>query len=499
MSPLGYAVPHAIIVGSGVGGLCAAGHLARGGWHVTLVEKNRRLGGRCDRIEFDGHHFDTGPTLYVLPELYSAEFEALGIDPSKELDLIRVDPSYQVFFESGEKLRMTSDRSEMRAQLELLEPGSFEGFERYLSEGREHYAQAMADFIRQDFRRVVDLMSVGNLSALVELRLLIRHYSHVSRFFKAPALRAAFTFQDLYMGLDPAVAPATFSLIPYSELTHGVWFPRGGMYQVVKSLAAVAEEGGAQVRLGQEVAAIETKTTRVTGVRLESGEVLEADIVLANADLTYVLESLLPRAPFHRIRPRRPLSFSSVSFFWALDRKLEGLNTHNLFLSDSYLDGFREMARGRPIPDKPCVYVHAPSRVDPDMAPDGQDTLVAVVPAAHLRRGDTDWVTVRDAAREAVVGSLRMLGAELAPESIKREISFLPSSWRRRYHLASGAIHGLGHQLYQLGAFRPHNRHWRYHNLYFAGASTHPGSGVPTALVSGRLAAERIQEDHDSK
>jgi len=199
-----------IVIGAGIGGLTAATHLAKRGLHVTVVEKNSRPGGRCDRFSRDGHHFDTGPTLFVMPLLYEAEFHALGTSMRQQLDLQRVDPTYHLVFDNGSQLALTSDMKSLQEQLELIQIGSFRGLLRYLDEGERHYQLVLDKLVNHEFRKASDLFSVQNLSLVFRLKLLINHYRNMSAYFDDPRLKAAFTFQDIYMGLSPFEAPATF-------------------------------------------------------------------------------------------------------------------------------------------------------------------------------------------------------------------------------------------------------------------------------------------------
>jgi phytoene desaturase len=235
------------------------------------------------------------------------------------------------------------------------------------------------------------------------------------------------------------------------------------------------------------------------GVVLTNGRRLRADVVLANADLPYVFKNLLPEETLAAQLERKRFSCSVISFFWGVDRKYPALAPHTLFLADDYRENFDSIIRDLGLPGNPSLYVHAPGRLDPSMAPEDQDTLIAIVPVGHLsNNGDQDWESLRDEARRQVFRRLRLLGVRGLERHIKFEVSFNPLSWRKRYNLLKGSTHGLCHNLAQLGYLRPHNRHPRYRNLYFAGASTHPGTGVPTALISGRLAAQRIMDEWDA-
>ncbi len=485
-----------IVIGAGIGGITAATHLAKRGLHVTVVEKNSRPGGRCDRFRRDGHHFDTGPTLLVMPLLYEAEFRALGTTMRERLDLQRVDPTYHLVFDNGSQLALTSDMKSMQEQLEAIQPGSFQGFLRYLQEGGVHYQLGMDKLVNRDFRKATDFFNLENASMLFRLKPLVNHYRNMSAYFDDPRLKAAFTFQDVYMGLSPFDAPATFSLMPYTELAHGVWYPKGGMYTIVETLADMAREAGVEFVFDKTVEQINVNSSHTRGVIIENGERLDADAVVANADLPYVYQKLLPQDGMVKSLSRKEYSCSVISFFWGLDKVYESLAPHTLFLADDYRENFKSIIRDLGLPGNPSLYVHAPARLDKSMAPQGQDTLIGIVPVGHLsENGDQDWAAMRDEAREHVFRRLRTVGIDDLESHIKFEVNFTPLSWRKRYNLVKGSTHGLSHTLTQLAYFRPSNRHPRYNNLYFVGASTHPGTGMPTAMVSGRLVAERMMDE----
>jgi phytoene desaturase len=485
-----------IIIGAGVGGMTAAIHLAKQGIHVTVVEKNDHPGGRCDRILHDGHQFDTGPTLMVMRLLYESEFAALGTRLDEVLDLQRVDPTYHLVFDDGSQLALTSDMESLRRQLEGIEPGSYQGFLRYMQEGRRHYDLSIEKLVYPDFRRASDFFKLANLPLLYQVKPLVKHYANMSHYFDDPRLKAAFTFQDVYMGLSPFEAPATFSMMPYTELAHGVWYPKGGMYQIVEALASLARQAGVDFVFDEAVARIAVNGKRVSGVELEDGQHWGADAVLANADLPYVYQNLLPQNGKRNKLANKRYSCSVISFFWGVDKPYPSLGAHTLFLADDYRENFQSIIRDLSLPENPSLYIHAPARLDPSMAPPGQDTLIAIVPVGHLsENGDQRWGAIRDQARQEVFRRLGTLGIHDLEGHIKFEINFTPLSWRKRYNLVKGSTHGLCHNLTQLGYFRPDYQHPTYPNLYFTGASTRPGTGLPSAMVSGRQSAKRIMDD----
>lgn len=500
-----------IVIGAGIGGITAATHLAQRGMKVIVLEKNSHAGGRCDRFSREGHHFDAGPTLLVMPLLYEAEFAALGTSMREMLHIQRVDPTYHLVFDDGSQLALTSDMKSMQEQLEAFEPDSFSGLLRYMEEGHRHYHLGMEKLVNRDFRKASDFYKFSNLPLIHRLKPLANHYHNMSAYFDDPRLKAAFTFQDLYMGLSPFEAPATFSMMPYTELAHGVWYPKGGMYSIVEVLMELACRAGVEFMFDTPMERIEVDGSQAQSVVLTNGQHIKSDAILANADLPYVYQNLLPHCPKGRGEAKRlarkRFSCSVISFFWGVDKTYKQLNPHTLFLADDYRENFDSIIRDLDMPANPCLYIHAPARLDPSMAPHGQDTLIAIVPVGHMnengeqakhaaeRQCGQDWAEIRDRARQQVFRRLGILGITDLESHLKFEVNYTPLSWRKRYNLMKGSTHGLCHNLMQLGYFRPHNKHSRYHNLYFVGASTHPGTGVPTAMISGRLAAERIMDD----
>jgi phytoene desaturase (3,4-didehydrolycopene-forming) len=485
-----------IVIGAGIGGIVAATHLAQRGLKVTVVEKNARPGGRCDHLEREGHHFDTGPTLLVMPLLYDAEFRALGASFREMLDLQRVDPTYQLVFDDGSQLALTSDMKSMEEQLESFEKGSFQGLLRYLAEGHRHYSLGIEKLVNRDFRKISDFFSLNNLPLVYQVKPFVNHYRNMAAYFDDPRLKAAFTFQDVYMGLSPFEAAATFSLMQYCELAHGVWYPKGGMSRLVDALVTLAQQAGVDFCFNTPVERIDVNGRAARGVSLKNGDQLSANIVLANADLPYVYQDLLPQDGTTQKLLRKDFSCSTLSFFWGLDKPVDTLGPHTLFLADDYRGTFKSITRDYGLPPNPSLYLHVPTRLDPAMAPAGQDTLIAVVPVGHMNETKPqDWEQVRDQARQKIFNRLRKFGVIDLEPHIKFEMTYTPLSWQKRYNLLKGATHGLSHTLTQLAYFRPKNRHAHYHNLYFTGASTHPGTGLPTAMISGRLAASRIMDE----
>lgn len=487
----------ALVIGAGIGGIATAARLAKNGYEVTVLEKESTPGGRCNQIIRDGHRFDIGPTLFLMPEIWEETFTALGETMSDHLQLKRIDPTYKVHFDDGLKLALTSNIGDMQTQLEKVDKTAFTGFLNYITEGSKHYKMSVEKFVGRNFYNIFEYFSLGNLPLLFQLKALKKHYANAGRFFNDDRLKAAFTFQNMYLGLSPYDAPATYSLLQYTELAEGVWYPVGGMYAGIQVLVKIAEKLGVKFIYNAPVKKLKVEGSKVKGLLLENGREFSADIFVGNADLPYIYKELLPKNNEAKKLENKLYTCSTIMFYWGVDKTYPQIGHHNVFLGGDYKASFDQIFKDHTLPDVPSFYVHAPARTDPAAATKGQDTLYVLVPVGHLdARTEQDWDALVDRARETVFTRLaKELGADDLREHIKFEIVYQPKVWKERFNLEKGAAFGLSHNFWQVGYLRPQNRHKQYKNLYFTGASTHPGTGLPIVLLSARLTTERILQE----
>ncbi|MDQ2693043.1 MAG: phytoene desaturase family protein [Chloroflexota bacterium] len=489
--------PTVLVIGAGIGGIATAARLAKIGYDVTVVEKNETPGGRCNQIIHEGHRFDIGPTLFLMPEVWEETFAAIGERMSDHLDLRRIDPTYRVHFDDGLRLDLTSNIGDMQTQLEQVDETAFTGFLHYIAEGSKHYKMSLEKFVGRNFYSIFQYFSLRNLPLLFQLKALKKHYANTGRFFKDERLKAAFTFQNMYLGLSPYDAPATYSLLQYTELAEGVWYPMGGMYAGIQALVGIAENLGVKFIYNAPVKKLKVEGTKVTGAVLEDDRELSADIFVGNADLPYIYKELLPENHEAKRLENKLYTCSTIMFYWGVDKAYPQIAHHNVFLGGDYKASFDQIFEDHTLPEVPSFYVHAPARTDPAAAPAGQDTLYVLVPVGHLDpRSEQDWDALIERARETVLRRLAQeMGATDLREHIKFEIVYQPKVWKERFNLQKGSAFGLSHNFWQVGYFRPQNRHKHYRNLYFTGASTHPGTGLPIVLLSARLTTERILQE----
>jgi phytoene desaturase len=491
----------AIIIGAGIGGITTAIYLAKKGFAVSVYEKNAGPGGRCGQIIREGHRFDLGATIYLMPEVYRKVFQSLGTTPEDSFESVPLKTLYKVYFDDGAQVAFTTDMEMLKEQLESIEKGSFEKARDLQKKGYKLFQLAMDKLIGRNFNRWSEFITLKNALLLLKLKTHIRHVAYVRRFFKNKHLQTTFTFQNIYVGQDPYKAPALFSMIPAAELTEGSIFPVGGMFSVTRKLVSMAENLGVRFIYNEPVIKIKTEKKRATGLVLQNGSVIKASVVVANADLPYVYRELLPDKRISRRIDRLQYACSAIVLHWGLDKKYPELGHHSVFLSGDYRANLKQIFSKKSLSEKPSFYIHAPARSDLTAAPSGQDTLSVIIPAGHLdERYDRDWNELKNSARASVINRLKSQGLIDIEEHIKFEICYLPQTWKNLFNLSRGATFGsVGHNITQMGYFRPHNKHRRYRNLYFTGGSTHPGNGIPLVLLSAKLTSERIIKDHENE
>jgi phytoene desaturase len=480
----------AVIVGAGVGGLATAIRLRHAGLQVHVVEKTDAPGGRCGVWREGGYTFDLGPTIVLLKPVFEALFKEVGRKLEDYLDFRPCDPNYRIHFADGSSVRFAANLREMQAELERIEPGAFSGYLRYLEHGRKGMQAAVGRFVTQNFDSFGDFATPGNLREVFRSGAHKSLWSVVSRYFQDERLRIALTFQTMYMGIAPQDAPGIYALLPYTELADGIWFPMGGLHAIPRALEKLARELGVTFEYEAPVAQIETSGARATGVRLVDGRVIAADVVVANADLPYVYRALLPQAKFER---REKLKFTSSGFmlYLGLDKKVPGLEHHNVFLTDDFAKNFEEIFTARVVPSNPSFYVNVANRTDPSLSPEGTDGLYVLVPVPHQTPG-LDWRVEGPKLREVIFDKLEAFGfGDLRPH-VKVERALDPDGWQSAFNLEKGSAFGLAHNFFQVGYFRPKNQDDTFRNVYFVGASTQPGTGLPMVLFSAQLCAERV-------
>jgi len=483
-------MPRAVVVGAGLGGLSAAIHLAVRGWEVTVYDKNSMPGGRMSTLTHGGFTWDIGPTLIMMPEILHGVFAQAGRRLADYLDLDLVDPYYRVVFEDGGHLDLTGNLPQMVANVDRIEPGGGARYLRFLGDAERLSRVTRATLIERAFSGPHDIVNPRVLGSLLRARPWASVASAVAAHFASDKLRRAFSFQTLYLGTRPDATPAAYLMVPFVEAALGVWYPKGGVHRIAQAFARLARELGVVIHLDAPVARITTEERRASGLVLGDGARILADVVVANAEWAYARDHLLAGGEGRRHFRN---GCSGVLFLAAIEGPVEGPH-HTFILSQDFAGNLADIFERRCLPEHPSIYLSRPTATEPELAPAGTNLLYMLVPSPGLESA-VDWTREIPGFRKKVFDRLSRVGLDNLEQRILAEAVITPETFRERYNLTQGCAFGLAATLLQSGPFRPPVRSRRYRGLYHAGASSHPGGGVPIVTLAGRLAAEAIVED----
>lgn len=479
---------HVVVVGAGLAGLSAALHLAGRGRAVTVVERQPWPGGRAGRLDIDGYRIDTGPTVLTMPDIIDETFAAVGETRSDWLELSPVDPAYRAVFADGSALAVHSDADRMAdAIAEFAGAGQAAGYRRLRRWLTRLYRTEFDGFIGANFDSPLSLLTprLAQLTAIGGFR---RWDRMVKRHISDERLQRIFTFQSLYAGVAPRDALAVYAVIAYMDTIAGVVFPRGGVRALPDALAAAATDAGVQFRYGATVTALERSGGRVRAVLTEQAGRIPCDAVVLTTELPQTY-ALLGRTPRRAVRLRA--SPSAVVAHLGCPAVARDTAHHTILFGEAWDQTFTDIIRdGRPMAD-PSLLVTRPTAGDPALAPEGRDLLYVLAPAPNLERGTIDWSRAGAAYAQGLVAHV----ADRLLPGLREDATILgvvtPADWARQ-GMAAGSPFALAHTFGQTGPFRPANMVRGIDNAVLAGSSTVPGVGVPTTLISGRLAADRI-------
>jgi len=489
---------HVVVVGAGLSGLSAAMQLAGQGRSVTVVERYGFPGGRVGQADIRGYRIDTGATVLTMPEIIEDAFDAVGASMSDYLELMPSDPAYRASFADGSRLDVHADGDRMAAAIEeFAGPEQAAGYWRLRNWLTELYKLEIDGFIGSNFSSPMSLLTpqLGKLAAIGGFR---GWEKMVGRFITDERLQRIFTFQALYAGVPPQRALAAYAVIAYMDTINGVFFPRGGMRAVPESLAAAATDAGVTFRYNTTVTRLEQSGSRITAVSTDSGDRIACDAVVLTTDLplTYQLLGRTPRRPI-KFRP----SPSAVVMHVGVPSVNHALEHHNISFGHNWSKTFDEIIDDGTLMSDPSLLVTMPTAGDPTLAPAGRDLLFILAPCPNLEVGKVNWSARGDSyAREMLATAAERLLPGLDKDADILDV-VTPADWERQGMLA-GSPFALAHTFSQTGPFRPANLVRGVDNAVLAGGSTVPGVGVPTALISGRLAAERITgplDDHSGR
>ena len=489
-----------IVVGAGVAGLASAIRLAAEGYQVEVFEKNAQGGGKMNQIKKDGFTFDVGPTIVMMPDIYREVFKVVGRDPEDYIPMTQLNPIYTVQFPGDARIDVSTEMAHFTEFLESIGDEAAAGYYAYLAEVYKRYLVAKDHFIERSFRKPSDFYNPGTLFQALKLKTFDSAHHMISKYVKDEKLQKLLSFQTLYIGISPYKGPSIYTIIPMIEMIYGVWFMKGGMYQLVTAMEKLADELGIVRHYNTRVDEIVVSGGRATGIRV--GEVQHlADAVLVNADFPYAMTQLI-REPKAKGKytdakiEKMDYSCSCMLMYLGIDRKLDGLEVHNIQFAKDFDGNISDIFSGK-LHEDPSIYLYTPSKMDESLAPEGCEALYVLVPVPSLAHADMAWSEAEVAAyKEKVYAKIQSVtGLEDIRAHVISETIYTPKDFESRFNAHKGATFGLAPTLLQSNYFRPQNKSNAVEGLYFAGSSAHPGAGVPIVLTSAKLAAEEIKKD----
>lgn len=493
-----------IVIGGGIGGLAFANLAAKRGHSVTVIEKNERLGGVANWFEapteLGTFRFDMGPSWYLMPDVFQNYFELLDERVEDHLDLVRLDPSYRIFLQGRERsMDFYSDINRDSPTFESLEPGSTEVLRDYLAKSKKQYEIAIRGFMYKNNDTVFDFLNKQVAVEGRELEVFSKMSDYVTKHFKTDEVQKVMQYTLVFLGSSPYNTPALYNIMSHIDFNMGVFYPMGGIHEIPKALIRIGEKLGVEYLTRTSISSIQTKRgPSVKAVTLDSGETLEADIIVSNAGIAHT-ESLLPlpyRDHSQRYWDKRTLAPSALIMYLGLDEKIPSLTHHNLLFSTDWKKNFAEIFDSPQWPSDPSLYICAPSKTDPNAAPEGCENLFILVPIAARTTYTREELELQaDRMLEIIEKQMNCPGLR---DKIVYKKLFSVKDFAAKYNKQGGTALGLAHTMTQTAILRPNNRSKKVGNLFYVGGDTNPGIGMPIQLISAELAFKRIIGDRSA-
>ncbi|MCA0988246.1 phytoene desaturase family protein [Guptibacillus algicola] len=486
-----------IVIGAGPGGLTAAMLLASKGYAVSVYEKQPFIGGRTSSFERNGYTFDRGPTFLNMPHILEEVFEQSGRNVHDYLDLVEVDPMYELKF-GDLSFFPTRKREEMVEQIETLFPGNGEGYRRFMEQEKEKF-QALMPILQNKHDSLVDYGRWRFLKALPKLTVTESVYERLATYFDDERLRLSFTFQAKYLGMSPWECPGAFTILSYMEHEYGIFHPIGGVNQICESMARVIKEEGGIIHTGTPVKRVLLDGKTVQGVELEDGNVEYADEVIINADFAHAVNHLFPAGKAKRYSPekmeKKKYSCSAFMLYLGVNKSYD-LSHHTVVFSSDYKRNVEEITKQKVLSEDPSIYIQNASVTDKTLAPEGKSSIYILAPVPN-NFSLIDWEKHKHEFRRLVLDQIRnKTGFKDLEDHIEVEEMYTPTDWEIDMNVYKGATFNLAHNLPQMMFFRPPNQFKEFDHCWLVGGGTHPGSGLPTIMESARITTNLLHQEN---
>ncbi|MBE2254682.1 MAG: phytoene desaturase [Ignavibacteria bacterium] len=488
------------VIGSGFGGLATAVRLQLKGFDVTLFEKRNKPGGRAYVYEIDGFKFDGGPTVITAPWLFNEIFESAEKNPDDYYKLIPVDPFYKIFFSDGTTFNYNSDINNIINEIKKFNPDDVEGYLKFIDTTKDIFETGFK-LIDKPFHKPVEMAKI--LPELIRLRSDKSVYKYVSKYIKNDKLRQVFSFHSLLIGGNPFQSTNIYTLIHYLEKKWGVWYAEGGTGSLVNALIKLFIENGGELKLNTEIEEILIDDTgsknKVKGIRLKDGTKFDFDLVVCNSDVAFTYKNMI-KPEFRKKYSDEKIenmkySMSLFVYYFGTSKKYDNIPHHSIILGDRYKELLNDIFNNYILADDFSLYLHRPTATDKSMAPDECDSFYVLSPVPHLKSG-TDWKTVSPVYKNKIVSFLEKNYMPELSKNIRVEHFIDPLHFQNDLNSYLGSAFSVEPILTQSAYLRPHNKSEDIQNLYFTGAGTHPGAGLPGVLSSAKIVEKIILEEH---
>lgn len=484
-----------IIVGSGFSGLATAALLAKDDFHVTVVEKNEQPGGRASVWKEGGFTFDMGPSWYLMPDVFERYFAEFGKKPQDLMELVRLDPSYRVFFGHGDSLDISADLENNLTLFNSMEDNGAEKMRKYLDSAKHQYDVAMNEFIYKDYKHLTDFFNRKLVMEGAKLHIFDKLDHYAQRFFENPRIRKILEYNIVFLGGTPYNTPALYALMSHVDFNLGVWYPMGGIGKLVEAFYKLGESYGVEYIFNEEVKKIEVEEKTAKKI-ITNSNTYEADVFIVNADYAYAETQLLEKK--NQTYPEKywkgkAIAPSALLFFLGINGKVNNLRHHNLYFHPQWEKHFETIFKKLAWPKEPSYYVSCPSKTDSSVAPKDYENIFILVPVAP---GLEDNEKVREKYYVQILEHLEGLVGESIRDRVVVKRTFAHKDFADRYNAYKGTALGFAHTLRQTAIFRPRHKSKKVKNLYYTGHYTHPGIGVPMVVISSQILSKVIGRDH---
>lgn len=477
------------IIGGGYSGLAAANYLAKAGAEVRLFEKNSSVGGRSRKFEANGFTFDMGPSWYWMPDVFESFFSDFGKKSSDFYELVRLTPSYRVFFGEDDFVDLPSNLEALYETFEHIEKGSAAKLKKFLNEAAYKYHVGIYDLVQKPGRSLLEFATFDILKGVFRLQLFKSFSKYVRQFFSNPKLIQIIEFPVLFLGAKPENIPALYSLMNYADIVGGTWYPMGGMHKIIEAMEHLAKEQGVEIYTNATVDKLNVQKKKVQHISMKEG-LLNADAVIASADYHFVEQNLLD-APHRKYNESywdsRTLAPSCLLYYVGVNKRLKNILHHNLFFDQDFNQHAKEIYDTPKWPGNPLFYICAPSVTDPSVAPEGCENLFLLIPVAPDL---PDTEEMRNNYFDLIMERLEKLTKQQVKENVVYQRSYSIKDFKKDYNAYKGNAYGLANTLKQTAILKPSMHNDKVKNLFYTGQLTVPGPGVPPSLISGKIAAQ---------